>query len=135
RRLKVLKRHDNAGNNLFRIDVLATSPKTQVRFPEQQLQAQLRMSNLESEVPGEKQTRFQATWNFEKVPAGDYVDLIYEHVSPAVFLRRGERSTSIAIHMQADTAEVTRWFLMPEGKEYKSFRILRYEPGKPETAE
>src|SRR5262249_21094286 len=56
RRLKVLKRHDNAGNNLFRIDVLATSPKTQVRFPEQQLQAQLRMSNLESEVPGEKQT-------------------------------------------------------------------------------
>jgi predicted acylesterase/phospholipase RssA len=135
RRLKVLKRHDNAGNNLFRIDVLATSPKTQVRFPEQQLQAQLRMSNLESTAPGEKRTRWQATWNFEKVPAGEYVDLIYEHISPAVFLQRGERSTSIAINMQVDTAEVTRWFLMPEGKEYKSFHILRYKVGKPETSE
>src|SRR5262249_36806481 len=29
RRLKVIKRADNVGNNLFRIDVLATSPKTQ----------------------------------------------------------------------------------------------------------
>src|SRR5262249_61379139 len=72
---------------------------------------------------------------FEKVPAGEYVDLIYEHYSPAVFLRRGDGSTSIAIHMQVDTAEATRWFLMPEGKEYKNFRILRYETGKPEIAE
>jgi hypothetical protein len=37
--------------------------------------------------------------------------------------------------MQADTAEVTRWFLMPQGKEYKNFRLLRYETGKPETVE
>jgi hypothetical protein len=37
--------------------------------------------------------------------------------------------------MQADTAEVIRWFLMPRGKEYKDFRILRYPAGKPEKAE
>jgi hypothetical protein len=135
RRLKVIKRADHAGNNLFRIDVLATSPKTQVRFPEQQLQPRLRMSNLESSVPGDKQCRWQVTWNFEKVPPGEYVDLIYEHYSPAVFMQRGDRSSSVAIHVQADTAEVTRWFLMPKEKEYKSYRILRYETGKPENVE
>jgi predicted acylesterase/phospholipase RssA len=135
RRLKVVKRADNAGNNLFRIDVLATSPKTQVRFPQQQLQPQLRMSNLESSIPGDKQCRWQVTWNFEKVPPGEYVDLIYEHYSPAVFMQRGDRSSSVAIHVQVDTAEVTRWFLMPKEKEYKSYRILRYETGKPENVE
>jgi len=42
-------------HNLFRIDVLATSPKTQVRFPPQLLRPHLRMSSLESAAPGEKQ--------------------------------------------------------------------------------
>jgi hypothetical protein len=78
---------------------------------------------------------WQAIWNFEKVPVGEYVDLMYEHYSPAVFLRRGADWTSIAIHMQADTAEATRWFLMRAGKEYKSFRILRYETANPKNVE
>jgi hypothetical protein len=93
------------------------------------------MSPIESAPPEDKQTRWQVTWDFERVPAGEYVDIMYEHYSPAVFLRRGDDSTSVAIHMQADTAEVTRWFLMPEGKEYKDFRIVRYQTGKPETME
>jgi predicted acylesterase/phospholipase RssA len=135
RRVKVVKRHNNIDNNLFHMNVLATHPNTQVRFPEQLLPATLRMSPMESPVPGEKRTRFQATWNFESVPVGDYVDLIYEHYSPAVFLKRGDRSTSVAIPNHVDTAEVTRWFLMPQGKEYKNFRLVRYETGKPETTE
>ena len=39
RRLKVFKQPENAGNNLFRVHLLATSPQTAVRFPPQQLQA------------------------------------------------------------------------------------------------
>jgi predicted acylesterase/phospholipase RssA len=135
RRLKVVKRHDNTGNNLFSIDVLATHPKTQIRFPLQKIQPTLRMSRLEKVVDGEKQCCFRATWNFEKMPPGEYVDLIYEHYSPAVFLRRADGATSVAIHLQVDTAEVTRWFLMPAGKEYKDWRVVRYKTGKPETVE
>jgi predicted acylesterase/phospholipase RssA len=135
RRLKVVKKPDNRGNNLFHIHVLATHPKTQIRFPEQRLTASLRVSPLDKEIGGEKQLRFEAGWDFEKVPAGEYVDLIYEHYSPAVFLKRGEDSTSVAIHMQADTAEVTRWFLMPRGREYKRFQVIRYQEGKPDTVE
>jgi hypothetical protein len=132
RRLKVLKRPEHAGNHIFTVDVLATHPNTQVRFPQQKLSARLRKCNLDS--PGEKQCRFQASWDFEKVPAGEFVDLLYEHYSPAVFVHRLNNGSSVAVHMQVDTAEVTRWFLMPQGKEYKDFRILKYEPGKPEDA-
>jgi hypothetical protein len=135
RRLKVLKRADSAGNNLFRIDVLATSPKTQMRFPPQQLRPHLRMSSLESAVPGENQCRWQVSWNFEKVPAGEYVDLIYEFCSPALFLRGEDGSNSVTIPMQVDTAEVSRWFLMPKRKEYKDCRIVRYPTGEPEGVE
>jgi hypothetical protein len=133
RRLKVVKRQGNVSNSVFTMDVLASHPNTQMRFPQQRLQPTLRMST--QNVAGEKRARLQSSWNFEKVPVGEYVDLIYEHESPAVFLKRGSDSTSVAIHMQADTAEVTRWFLMPRGKEYKSFRIIRYQNDKPESAE
>jgi hypothetical protein len=63
------------------------------------------------------------------------VDLIYEHYSPGEFLQRGENSTTITFPFQMDTAEVTRWFLMPEAKEYQTFHIIRYEKGKPEKVE
>jgi hypothetical protein len=37
--------------------------------------------------------------------------------------------------IQAETAELTTWVLMPEGQEYRSFRIIRYKTGKPEEVE
>jgi hypothetical protein len=42
---------------------------------------------------------------------------------------------AIQYPIQADTAEVTRWFLLPRGKEYRSFRVIRWERGKPEKIE
>ena len=135
RRVKVLKKPENNGTNQLRIGLLATSPKTQVRFPRQPLQPKLRMTYVDSPIPGEKLCRFEANVDFQKVPAGDIVDVIYEHYSPGLFLQRADGSSTISFHSDADTAEVTRWFLMPQGKEYLSFRILRYETGKPRTAE
>jgi hypothetical protein len=37
--------------------------------------------------------------------------------------------------IRADTAELTAWILMPEGKAYTSFRIVRYPMGKPDKVE
>ena len=39
------------------------------------------------------------------------------------------------MEIRAKTAELTRWILLPEGRAYRSFRVTRYETGKPETAE
>jgi hypothetical protein len=93
------------------------------------------MSNVESAVPGEKTCHWEASVDFQRVPAGDYVDLIYEHLSPGEFLRHSEGSDTVASVIQAKTAELTRWILLPEGKEYRSFRTIRHKTGKPETAE
>jgi len=51
------------------------------------------------------------------------------------FVQRGEISTSISFRSEFDTGEVSRWFLMPRGKEYRSFQIVRHETGKPGTGE
>ena len=135
RRLKVLKQPENTENNLFRMCLLPTSPQAQVRFPPQQLKPRLRMSRVEGDVPGEKKYLWEASYDFQHVPAGDFVDLIYEHLSPGEFLQHTEGTASLAVPIRAKTAELTRWILMPEGKEYQSFRMIRYETGKPETVE
>jgi hypothetical protein len=135
RRLKVFKNPENAGQNTFRIHLLPTSPLAQVRFPPQQLQPKVSISNLESSVTGQKECRWEASWHFDKVPAGDHVDLIVEERSPGQFLHCGETSTTLTFEMQAETAEVSRWLLLPKGREYRSFRIIRYKAGKPDTAE
>ena len=90
------------------------------------------MSSLPDANPAEKECHWQASYDFQRVPAGDYVDLIVEYHSPGHFLQRGENSTAMALPIQADTAELTTWILLPEGKEYESFRLVRYPTGKPE---
>jgi predicted acylesterase/phospholipase RssA len=135
RRLKVLKRPETGGNNLFRVHIMATSLSAQIRFPPQQLQPKLHRIDVESTAPGEPKSRWEMSVDFSKVPAGDFVDVTYEHYSSGEFLQEGEQSTTIAFPMQVDTAEVTRWILMPKGREYQSFRILRYQTGKPDKVE
>ena len=134
RRLKVAKQ-SKSGANRFRVNLLPTSPKTGVRFPPQQLQPKLLKADMESSVPGQKECRWQASFDFQKVAAGDFVDLIVEYDSPGRYLQRGESSTAMPFQIQAETAELTTWVLMPEGQEYRSFRIIRYKTGKPEEVE
>src|SRR5215207_3581758 len=135
RRLKVFKLPGSAGKNHFRIRLLTTSPQTQVRFPPQQVPAKVRMSPVDHSPRGRKECRWEASFDFTRVPAGDYVDLIVEQLSPGLFLQRGENSTTLTFEMQAESAEVTRWLLLPKGREYRSFRIIRYKTGEPDKVE
>jgi hypothetical protein len=135
RRVKVLKRPESSGNNLFRVHLLATSPNAQIRFPPQKLEPKLHRVNVDSASPAEPKSHWEMSVDFHKVPAGDYMDVIYEHYSSGEFLQEGEKSTTIAFANQVDTADVTRWILMPEGKEYQSWHILRYKTGEPEKVE
>jgi predicted acylesterase/phospholipase RssA len=134
RRLKVA-RQQKSGANLFRVELLPTSPKTAVRFPPQQLQPKLLKGEMLSSLPGQKEYRWRASFDFQKVAAGDFVDLIVEYDSPGQYLQRDESSTAMPFHIQAETAELTTWVLMPEGREYRSFRVIRYETGNPEKVE
>ena len=135
RRLKVQKLPENTKNNLFRVSLLALSPDTQVRFPPQQLKPKLYSQRLESASRGEKLTHWEVGADFQKVPAGDSVDIIYEHSSPGLFLRDGLATTTLSFDVEAETVELTRWLLLPQGKEYRSYNLVRYKSGQPETAE
>jgi hypothetical protein len=135
RRLKVFKKPENAGNNVFNVDLLATSPRTAVRFPTQQLQPRLAMSCVEGSSPSQKQCHWRASYDFQHVPAGDFVDLIVEYHSPGRYLQRGATGTAMVFPIRANTAELTAWILMPEGREYQGFHIVRYETAKPGKVE
>jgi predicted acylesterase/phospholipase RssA len=135
RRLKVFKQPDNGGNNVFHVYLLGSSPQTSVRFPTQALQPKLSMSSLPGANPAEKEYRWRASYDFQHVPAGEFVDLVVEYHTPGRFLQRGGNGTAIVCPIRADTAEMTAWILMPEGKQYESFRIVRYPTGKPEKVE
>jgi hypothetical protein len=135
RRLKVFKQPENGGNNVFHVYLLGSSPQVAVRFPTQQLQPKLSMSRLPGANPAEKEYHWRASYDFQHVPAGEFVDLIVEYHSPGRSLQRGGNGTGIVFPIRADTAELTAWILMPEGKPYESFRIVRYPTGKPEKVE
>jgi predicted acylesterase/phospholipase RssA len=135
RSLKLLKNSDNNGNDVFRTVALTTHPEAQFRFPPSQYQPRLRRMYVENLGTQEASCRFEVSVDLSKVPNGQVVDVIYEHCSRGVFLQRGVNSTTVAFRSEVDALEVTRWFLLPSGKEYRSYQILRYEAEKPRTAE
>jgi len=135
RRLKVQKRPQASADHPFRVSVLALSPATQVRFPAQQLNPKLYSRTVDRAVGDARLVHWDVGADFVKVPPGDSVDLIYEHLSPGLFLRDGVGSTTLAFDVEAETVELTRWLLLPQGTQYRTYRLIRYETGKPKTAE
>jgi hypothetical protein len=130
-----VQKTENNGNNVFRVTALASHPDSQFRFPPQRFQPRLRRMLVEKPNTKQKICQFEVSVDLSKAPTGQIVDVIYESYSPGEFVQRGEVSTTITFKSEFDTAEVTRWFLMPSGTEFRSFQILRYETGKPATAE
>jgi hypothetical protein len=135
RRLKVVKLAEKGAKEQFRLRLLATGANTQIRFPPQQLPTKLRMAVVESSTAGPKECHWEASYDFESVPVGDYVDLMYEDMAPGQFLRRDETSTTLTFAIHSETAEVTRWVLLPKGSEYRNFRIIRYQTAAPDKVE
>jgi hypothetical protein len=84
---------------------------------------------------GEKQIHWEVQADCKKVPPGEPVDIIYEHVSPGLFVREGSGSATLAFDVELETVELNRWLLLPTGKEYRTFKLIRYEWGKPDTVE
>jgi hypothetical protein len=135
RRLKVAKLLDHSGDNLFSMNLLANDPKTAVRFPPQDLQPKLRRGNVANAAPSEKKCPWQVVYDFRKVPAGEPKDLIVEYYSPGQYLQRNESATVLPFLVRTPTAELTLWIMLPVGKEYKSWRIVRYPRGNPQDVE
>jgi hypothetical protein len=135
RGLRVLKNSDKSGGDVFRTVALTTHPEAQFRFPPSQYRPRLRRTYVKNSDTQEAACQFEVSLDLSKVPNGQIVDVIYEHYSRGVFLQRGENSTTVTFRSEVDAPEVTRWFLLPRGKEYRSYQIIRYETGRPGTVE
>jgi hypothetical protein len=135
RALRVLKNSDTSGNDAFRTMALTTHPEAQFRFPPSQYRPRLRRMNVKNSDTQEESCQFEVSLDPSKVPKGLVVDVIYEYYSRGVFLQNGENSTTILFRSDVDAPEVTRWFLLPRGKECRSYQVLRYETGKSGPAE
>jgi len=135
RRVKVLREKENLANNLFTISVLAISPNTQVRFPPQLLVPTLLSRALPSLPDSARQVKWLVQADFRKVPPGESVDLVYEHESPGLFVREGSGTATLAFDVEVETVELTRWLLLPAATQFRDYRMIRYETGKPESAE
>jgi hypothetical protein len=135
RRLRVLKDSDNTGNGVFRVVPLTTHPDAQFRFPPSQYPPRLQRTCVENSATQEASCHFEVSVDLSKAPNGQVVDVIYEHYSRGVSLKRGENSTTVAFPSEVDALELTLWFLLPKGEEYRSYQILRYQTSKPGAAE
>jgi hypothetical protein len=135
RRLKVLKGPNNPGNEFFRVVALMTHSDAQFRFPPSQYQPRLRRMCGEDSSTQEASCHFEVDVDLSMVPSDQVVDVAYEHYSREGTQRRGKNSTTVAFRSDMDALEFTRWLLLPMGKEYRSYQILRYEKEKPGTAE
>jgi hypothetical protein len=133
--LKILKGPENLDKSIFHVDLLARSPKTAVHFPQQRLRPKLLMSPVEGLPPGQKEYHWIARYDLEKIPVGEFVDLVVEDHDAGLYLQRGENGSAISFEVRADTAEMTMWLLMPEGREYRDFRIVRHKRGAPKMVE
>jgi predicted acylesterase/phospholipase RssA len=133
-RMKVVKLRENT-NNTFRATLLQTSPQTAVRFPAQTLKPTLRMTDLGTTASGEEECRWEVSYDFQRVPPGEYIDLLMEKHSPGMYLHGANDSFSLSFPIDAETAELTMWILMPKGKAYDNFRIVRHPKGKPSEIE
>lgn len=135
RRLKVLKQPENTASNHFAISVLAVSPKTQVRFPPQRLTPTLHTRSGQASTSGERRIHWEVHADFTRIPPGESVDIVYEHLSPGLFVQQGSGAASLTFDIEVETVELNRWLLLPAGKEYRDYRLIRHETGKPETAD
>ena len=49
--------------------------------------------------------------------------------------RRLSGSATLAFEVEAETVELTRWLLLPQGQQYHTFQLIRYKTGQPEVTE
>lgn len=130
RRLLVVKQPDNEEHPLFTTRLILSGSEGQVRFPPQQVPGRVRKTALKDGGS----YRWEAIFDFARVPAGKPVELLIEVQSPGMFLRGSESNSGMLFGIDTETAELSQWVLMPKGRDFKRYRYVFYKKGEPGTA-
>jgi hypothetical protein len=135
RRVRVVKQQEGARNANLRVQLIPQSAQLEARFPAQQLQPTLRRAKLKGAGADQDHYVWEMACDFQKVPTDAAMDVVVEYSSRDAVQRESETGHTLSFAVQAETAEKILWLLMPEGKEYRSWSLIRYETGKPDTVE
>jgi hypothetical protein len=133
RRVRVVKQPEVGEAARMHIQLEPNSPKLSARFPTQVLEPVLRKAR--STRAGQEHFLWDMVFDFTKVPVGEPVDGFVEYFSHEALQQRAGSGYSLDFVVQAHTAEKSLWLLMPAGKEYQSYCIVRYPLDKPAAVE
>lgn len=126
RRLRVKKIASTADEFVARVRVSAA--KWQLRSLNSRIPTSLRAGHQDTTTgDGKPVPIVDVAFDLAKVPANEVVDLSYEIMAREPPL---ELLQSAAIYVDAKTALLTCWWLLPVGKQYQSMEVLRYPIGK-----
>jgi hypothetical protein len=125
RRLRVKKIAATADEFVVRIRVSAA--KGQLRSLNSPIVMSLRAGQDNTTNDGKPVPFVDAVFDLSRVPANEVVDLSYEIMAREQPLELLQSST---IYVDAKTALLTCWWLLPVGKQYQSMDVLRYPTGK-----
>jgi hypothetical protein len=134
RHMRVVKRPASDGKPSFRVHLLTSNPKVEVTFPQQQLSAKLRVSR-DKMAGGHMSSTWELAYDFSKVPAGDVVDVTYKMLSVGNSWQSGKDLSAVHFPVRTPVAELNIWILMPAGKQYRQYSMIRYPTSKPDTVE
>jgi predicted acylesterase/phospholipase RssA len=124
RRTRVKKLAPTA--NEFVIRIRASAGKGQVRSLTDRFPVELRLGQDKATDVGKPVPAFDVAFDVSKAVAGDVVDLSFEFMAePEPEILKGA-----TMHVDAKTALLTCWLLLPEGKQYQGMELLRYPTRK-----
>jgi hypothetical protein len=126
RRIMVTRSAEDDKSTVFHWRLLSRDPKAEFRSPPQELRPTLRKCLDETpSAGGDRLARWEVSYDFKNVPPGQPENLIVEHQGSGFYLKDDADSTTVPLNLRADTAELTAWILMPEGKDYSTYRVTR----------
>jgi predicted acylesterase/phospholipase RssA len=124
RRIRVQKQ--DAAANRFVIRLRSPSARLDLRSLNSRVPAVLRLYRDTAATGGTPFHEFEVAFDFSKVPAREVLDLPME-----ALLRepRPELLQAATFYVDAETGLLSCWLLLPEGRQYQSFDLLRYPTG------
>ncbi len=134
RHVRVHKVAGEDGDDHFRLQLLTTNSKVDIRFPPQELPAKLRVSRRQTDA-GVRRFVWEASYDFRTLPRGQMADLLYRYVVTGSLQEAADDLNTLRFPIENATAELNFWILMPEGREYSEYKLTRFPTDKPAQLE
>ena len=130
RRVRIQKTEPTA--NHFTIRSRWPTEQVEVRTLNNRVPAVIRRSQDLTAADGAPVHIFEVVFDLSKVPAHETVDLPIEFMSSEPAKGAADSAT---FYVDDETGLLSCWLLLPEGKQYHNFELLRYQNGKERVPE